>query len=111
MLLVAKEAQNFNLTSIGSISSRVAEEIIGTQVIPEFPVNLMVIAAIGLMGALIALRLKDYSVSGMELSGITFSDVMIISSLPQMMLKPQVEEQTKHAHSNTEYKNTIAKLG
>jgi len=32
--------------------------IIGTSVIPEFPVNLMAITAIGLIGALIALRLK-----------------------------------------------------
>ena len=33
-------------------------EIIGTQVIPEFPVNLAVIAALGLVGVIAAMRLK-----------------------------------------------------
>ncbi len=33
--------------------------IVGTLIVPEFPVNSMVIAAIGLIGALVVLRLKS----------------------------------------------------
>ncbi len=33
-------------------------EIAGTQVVPEFPVNLMIMTTLGLIGALIALRVK-----------------------------------------------------
>ncbi len=33
-------------------------EIVGTSIIPEFPVNLMLVTAVGLIGALVAVRLK-----------------------------------------------------
>ncbi len=34
-------------------------DIIGTQIVPEFPVNLMVMTAVGLMGVIIVLRLRS----------------------------------------------------
>ncbi len=39
-------------------SSSLSIQMKGTQVIPEFPVNLMVISAIGLIGALVILRMR-----------------------------------------------------
>jgi len=39
-------------------SSFVTVEMTGTQVIPEFPINLIAVTAVGLIGMLIALRLK-----------------------------------------------------
>ncbi len=47
-----------NTGIIGPIDENGKLTIIGTYVIPEFPVNLMIVTAIGLIGTLIAVRLK-----------------------------------------------------
>jgi len=44
---------------IGLVEEDSKFSTIATHMIPEFPVNLMAITAIGLMGALVALRLKS----------------------------------------------------